>query len=152
MNRAQKRDAVLEQKFYFRKDVFLPGRQARFPCTEPTSSPPCGEVKSPCSEAKAPAQPTPCSEVNASAHPTPCSEAETNVPSTPGGEAKPNASPSPCSEAQNAGSSPSAPAGKEKVLRNCYPEVEPPETLERMPVEKEYEEMTINEIINGKVR
>ena len=44
------------------------------------------------------------------------------------------------------------PVGKDKVLRNCYPEFEPPEILERAPVDEEYEEMTINEIINGKVR
>lgn len=33
MNRAQQRDAVLQQKFYFRKDVFLPVREVTFRCT-----------------------------------------------------------------------------------------------------------------------
>ncbi|KZT42485.1 glutamate-cysteine ligase catalytic subunit [Sistotremastrum suecicum HHB10207 ss-3] len=41
---------------------------------------------------------------------------------------------------------------KENKLRNCYPEVPPPADPEklRVPIEEEYEEMTIDEIINGK--
>lgn len=49
-----------------------------------------------------------------------------------------------------------APLKKEKKLRNCF--VTPPlpedalESLRRHSVDEEYEEMTMNEIINGKVR
>ncbi|KAF8513160.1 glutamate-cysteine ligase-domain-containing protein [Hysterangium stoloniferum] len=96
MNRAQKRDAVREQKFYFRKNVLAPGRSMDFPYTEAATD---------------------------NTH----AEAKANSPYHS-----------------------HAPIHKDKVLRNCYPDVQPPEGLERPPVEEEYEEMTINEIINGK--
>lgn len=125
MNRAQKRDAVHQQKFYFRKDVFPAGRNMDFPCTTPVPS--SDGEDSPCSDTKINSRPAPCGEVQAASSPHPCSEANVNGFSLH-----------------------AAPLGKENALRNCYPDVEPV-TLERMPVDEEYEEMTINEIINGKV-
>jgi glutamate--cysteine ligase catalytic subunit len=42
---------------------------------------------------------------------------------------------------------------KEKKLRNCFPVVQyPEEGFNSVPVEEEYEEMTMDEIINGTVR
>jgi glutamate--cysteine ligase catalytic subunit len=113
MNRAQERDAVHRQKFYFRKDVFPTGRSKDFPFTEPMPG--------------ATTQSVPCGEAQNTATPRPCSETKVN------GTSPPHAHPK-----------------KEKALRNCYPDVQPV-TLERKPVEEEYEEMSINEIINGKV-
>lgn len=41
---------------------------------------------------------------------------------------------------------------KERRLRNCYPPIPPPEEgLPNVAVDEEYEEMTMNEILNGKV-
>ncbi|KAH0827865.1 glutamate-cysteine ligase-domain-containing protein [Lanmaoa asiatica] len=40
---------------------------------------------------------------------------------------------------------------KERKLRNCFPRVPPPSTLVDTPVEDEYEEMSMEEIFNGKV-
>lgn len=48
--------------------------------------------------------------------------------------------------------SPGAPASKEKRLRNCFPDPPLPENgANVLPIEEEYEEMTLNEIMNGKV-
>ncbi|KAI8993904.1 glutamate-cysteine ligase catalytic subunit [Trametes punicea] len=95
MARAQKRDAIHSQKFYFRKDVFPSG----------------------------PSQP---------------SSLASSCPSTPvsehGGPIMVNGS-----------------RGKEKKLRNCYPL--PPKPDDANPagaVQDEYEEMTMQEIMNGK--
>lgn len=96
MARAQKRDAVHSQKFYFRKGVFPPG----------------------------PSQP---SSVASSCPSTPVSEH--------GGPILVNGV-----------------NGKEKKLRNCYPL--PPKPEDAIPagaVEDEYEEMSMVEIMNGKV-
>lgn len=43
---------------------------------------------------------------------------------------------------------------KEKKMRNCFPPVPFPENglVNRLPVDEEYEEMTMNEIMNGKVK
>ena len=43
---------------------------------------------------------------------------------------------------------------KDKKMRNCFPPLPLPDSraLNRRPVDEEYEEMTMNEIINGKVR
>jgi glutamate--cysteine ligase catalytic subunit len=42
---------------------------------------------------------------------------------------------------------------REKKMRNCYPSAPVPEGgVKRLPVEEEMEEMTMHEIINGKVR
>ncbi|CDO69209.1 hypothetical protein BN946_scf185042.g111 [Trametes cinnabarina] len=95
MARAQKRDAVHSQKFYFRKDVFPPG----------------------------PSQP---SSIASSCPSTPVSEH--------GGPILLNGV-----------------NGKEKKLRNCYPL--PPKPDDASPsgaVDDEYEEMTLQEIMNGK--
>ncbi|KAJ7346569.1 glutamate-cysteine ligase catalytic subunit [Mycena albidolilacea] len=44
-----------------------------------------------------------------------------------------------------------APASKEKRLRNCFPDPPLPENgANVLPIEEEYEEMTLNEIMNGK--
>lgn len=97
MARAQKRDAVHAQKFYFRKDVFPPG----------------------------PSQP---SSVVSSCPSTPVSEH--------GGPILVNGI-----------------NGKEKKLRNCYPlPPKPDDAALPAAVEDEYEEMTMEEIMNGKVR
>lgn len=39
-------------------------------------------------------------------------------------------------------------------MRNCFPPVPFPENglVNRLPVDEEYEEMTMNEIMNGKVK
>ncbi|KAF8578012.1 GCS-domain-containing protein [Ramaria rubella] len=127
MDRAQRRNAVHEQKFFFRKDVFPPGHSMDFPYTEPTPFSPCGgKGKKPCDEAKVNLKTPPCSEAQVVR--------------------------SPCGEARNADSTDveTMTPSRDNALRNCYPEFEPPENLVRAPVEEEYEEMTINEIINGK--
>jgi glutamate--cysteine ligase catalytic subunit len=129
MNRAQKRDAVHQQKFYFRRDVFPAGRSNDFPCTEPTPTPSGDKFEDPCAEANTTSRPALCKEAQATTLPSSCGEAKVNGISSP----------------------PARPFGKENALRNCYPDVEPPVTLERRPIEEEYEEMTINEVINGKV-
>ena len=48
----------------------------------------------------------------------------------------------------------SSPRKKEKKMRNCFPPPQLPEdgVLNRLPVEEEYDEFTMNEIMNGKVR
>ncbi|EMD37301.1 hypothetical protein CERSUDRAFT_113950 [Gelatoporia subvermispora B] len=92
MARAQRRDALHTQKFYFRKDVFPPGSTSATPTPSATSS----GYSSPI-------------------------DGTNGVPR------------------------------KEKKLRNCYPEAPAPENgFRRTPVEQEYEEMTLAEIMNGK--
>ncbi|KZT10714.1 glutamate-cysteine ligase catalytic subunit [Laetiporus sulphureus 93-53] len=95
MERAQKRDAVHSQKFFFRKDVF-----------PPTSS-----------SSRASSR---CSSCSSSGHSSPVDGAD------------------------------DAPK-KERRLRNCFPPVPKPSNgyLQR-PVEEEYEEMTMEEIMFGK--
>lgn len=46
------------------------------------------------------------------------------------------------------------PIKKEKKMGNCFPPPQLPEdgVLNRLPVDKEYDEFTMNEIMNGKVR
>lgn len=90
MARAQKRDAVRSQKFYFRKDVFPPGSsRASSVCSSGASSPVDG----------------------------------------PGGTQQ-----------------------KERKLRNCFPSIpRPVDGFDPRPVEDEYEEMTMEEIMFGKV-
>jgi hypothetical protein len=48
----------------------------------------------------------------------------------------------------------SSPRKKEKKMRNCFPPPQLPEDgiLNRPPVDEEYAEFTMNEIMNGKVR
>ena len=96
MARAQRRDAVRSQKFYFRKDVFP----------------------------------------SASSHPSRSS----SIPS------------SPCSE--HVGQIPiNGVDGKEKKLRNCFPlPPVPDDAFVPRSIEDEYEEMSLEEIMNGKVR
>lgn len=135
MDRAQKRDAVRQQKFFFRKDVFPAGHSMDFPCTEPIPLPEGDRVTTPCTEARANPQPAPDNETQgtSTASPCPCSQVKTNGSSSPYMRFTP-------------------PLEKEKALRNCYPDIAPPVILDRKPVQEEYEEMTINEIINGKVQ
>ena len=83
MQRAQRRDAVLSEKFYFRKDIFPPGS-------------------------------------------TPSSASSNDSESR---------------------------LKKERKLRNCYPSLPKPANGYKVgPVQSEYEEMTLQEIMNGKVR
>ena len=91
MGRAQKRDAAVSKKFYFRKEVF-------------------STVRSGASSA-----------------------ASSSGASTP---------------------SDGSPRKKEKKMRNCFPLPQLPEDgiLNRLPIDEEYDEFTMNEIMNGKVR
>ena len=94
MARAQRRDAIHTQKFYFRKDVFPPGVPS--PIITPESS-------------------------------------GTTSPIEPN-------------------SVDGIPRRKERKLRNCFAAVPPPENGHTHgPVEDEYEESTLDEMINGKV-
>ena len=93
MARAQRRDAIHTQKFYFRKDVFAPGT------TSPISTPASSGTSSP-------------------------------IDPVANG----------------------IPYKKERKMRNCFPAPEKPESWKpEGPVEDEYEEYTLDEIINGKV-
>lgn len=95
MARAQRRDAIHTQKFYFRKDVFPPGI------------------------------PSPISTPNSSG---------TTSPIEPNGVN-------------------GIPRRKERKLRNCFAAIPVPENGHtHAPVEDEYDEFTLDEIINGKVR
>ena len=97
MARAQRRDAVRTEKFYFRKDVFP----------------------------------------SASSHP---SSVASSAPSSPISE---HGGPIPVNGAN----------GKETKLRNCFPlPPRPDDALLAGSVHEEYEEMTMVEIMNGKVR
>lgn len=91
MARAQKRDAIRQGKFFFRKSVLPPGYMS-----STTSTP------------------------SSSGWSTPA-EGQDGIPK------------------------------KERKLRNCFPRVPPPPTLVNTPVEDEYEEMSMEEIFNGKV-
>ena len=93
MERAQRRDALHTEKFYFRKDVLPLGR------TVPASS----------------------------------------VSSSSSGSSSP------------VGYSSNGQVYKEKKLLNCFPSLARPENIVDSPVDQEYEEMTVDEIINGKV-
>ena len=96
MARAQRRDAVRSQKFYFRKDVF------------PSAS----------------SQPSRSSSIPSS----PCSEHGGQIPIN-------------------------GVNGKEKKLRNCFPlPPMPDDAFVPRSIEDEYEEMSLEEIMNGKVR
>jgi len=90
MARAQKRDAAVSGKFYFRKDVYVTGRSGAASASSSSGS------------------------------------------SSPTHEVLP----------------------KEKKMQNCFPPLPLPENgaLNARPVNEEYEEMTMDEIINGKVR
>ena len=91
MARAQKRDAIRQGKFFFRKNVLPPGDMS------PTmSTPPSSGSSSPV-------------------------EWQDGIPQ------------------------------KERKLRNCFPRAPPPPMLVDTPVEDEYEEMSMQEIFNGKV-
>jgi glutamate--cysteine ligase catalytic subunit len=94
MQRAQKRGAARDQKFFFRKDVFPPGQESRTP-----------------------------------------SIASSSCPASPTDETA------------------SQQLRKDKRLRNCYPSAPRPQNgYKYHRVEEEYEEMTLEEIMNGKVR
>lgn len=118
MDRAQKRDAINKQKFYFRKDILAPGRLIDSAYTAKSGPCNCG-----CNGSS--------DKTRVNGDPD-TGNLNDSIPSSPRSEQ-------------------SLPSYKDKALRNCFPDVEPPPTLERPPVEMEYEEMTINEIINGKV-
>ena len=95
MARAQRRDAVRSEKFYFRKDVFP----------------------------------------SASSQPSRASSTPSSPVSEHGGPILVNGN------------------GKEKKLRNCFPlPPMPDDAFVHGSVEDEYEEMSLEEIMNGKVR
>lgn len=96
MARAQKRNALHTQKFFFRKDVFPPGGPSR-----PESR---------------------CSSCSSSGASSPLSSPVDGTPR------------------------------KERMLRNCWPDVPRPENGARAkPVEEEYEELSLQDIMFGKV-
>lgn len=103
MARAQRRNAVGSQKFYFRKDVFPPSSSRASSASSSSASSPVDG-------------PSPCASCN--------------------------------------GASAGLSARKEKKLRNCFPLAPKPEEDDYMSaaVEDEYEEMSMVEIMNGKVR
>lgn len=97
MSRAQQRDAVHSQKFYFRKTLFPPGSSR-------------------------------------------ASSAASSGATTP-------------VEGQNGLNGLNGSRTKDKKMRNCWPAVPPPvDGFQNIPVDQEYEELSINEIMNGKVR
>lgn len=98
MQRAQRRDALRTEKFYFRRDIFLPNSSRSSTASNSGTSSPVGND---------------------------------------GG----------CGGIGN-GFTPK----KAKMMRNCFPEVPPPpEDYTARKVEDEYEEMTVEEVMNGKV-
>jgi glutamate--cysteine ligase catalytic subunit len=101
MQRAQHRDALRTEKFYFRKDIFLSNSSRSSSATSSGSTSPIG---SDCG----------------------CNSGSNGVDSFP---------------------------PKAKKMRNCFPEVPPPpEEYTERKVEDEYEEMTVKEVMNGKVK
>ena len=101
MQRAQHRDALQAEKFYFRKDIFLPNSSRSSSVSNSGTSSPVG---SDCG----------CNGINNGFH--------------------------------------YHTSKKEKMMRNCFPEVPPqPEEYSAKKVEDEYEEMTVAEVMNGKV-
>jgi len=105
MQRAQHRDALRTEKFYFRKDIFLPNSSRSSSATSSGSSSPVG---SDCG----------------------------------------------CNGASNGASNGfhHNPSKKVEKMRNCFPDVPPPpEEYVAKKVEDEYEEMTVAEVMNGKV-
>ena len=102
MQRAQHRDALRTEKFYFRKDIVLPNSSR--------------------------------------------SSSASNS-----GTASPVGSDCGCNDISNGLNH--LPPKKVKRMRNCFPEFPPPpEEYTARKVEDEYEEMTITEVMNGKVR
>jgi len=101
MQRAQRRDAIGTEKFYFRKDIFLPNSSRSSTATNSGTASPVG-----------------------------------------GG----------CGHNDISNGFPPQLPRKTKKMRNCFPEVPPPpEEYIARKVEDEYEEMTVAEVMNGKV-
>ena len=129
MARAQKRDAVKEQKFFFRKDVF----------------PPAGSAAPSPLRANVPLNPS-LGDVGTALKPI--------VTSTNGVNGRSPASPTvrtPISPISSSGAS--TPGTKSRRMNNCYTPPPPPEEgLPNGSVAEEYAEFTMNEIMNGAVR
>ncbi|KAL7415490.1 glutamate-cysteine ligase catalytic subunit [Mrakia frigida] len=122
MKRAQLKDAVTEKKFFFRKSVF-PGRTlSKHDIRSRPPSPPLATPVSPLTSSHS----VPWSGTSATPSPTSTHfSSSSHLPTTNGnGHAHPSRASS-----SGDGTRPSSPSG---------------------PVEDEYEEMTVNEIINGK--
>jgi len=101
MQRAQHRDALQTEKFYFRKDIFLSNSSRSSSVSNSGTSSPVG---SDCG----------CDGIGNGLHYNP--------------------------------------PKKVKKMRNCFPDVPPPhEEYTAKKVEDEYEEMTVAEVMNGKV-
>ena len=132
MARAQKRDSVGEQKFFFRKDVFPP---------VPSAAP------SPL-RANLPLQPSPLGDVGAT---LPAIDTSTKGVNGRGPASPSSATRTPISPISSSGAS--TPGGKSRKMNNCYTPPPPPEEgLPTAPVTEEYAEFTMNEIMNGAVR
>lgn len=100
MQRAQHRDALRTEKFYFRKDIFLPNSSRSSSAANSGSSSPIGGD---------------CDGNSNGIH--------------------------------------EFPPKKAKKMRNCFPGVPPaPEEYAEKKVEEECEEMTVAEVMNGKVK
>lgn len=126
MQKAQKRDAVRSEKFYFRKNVFSSAERPSSRSLRSSGSSSCGS----------------------------------SVPSTPQDDC-----PCPCGGANFSLDDKKVLGGglgngltngfvrpKVKKMRNCFPAPPKPETDRVVPVEDEYELMSIEEIMVGKVR
>jgi len=101
MQRAQHRDALQTEKFYFRKDIFLPNSSRSSSVSNSGTSSPVG---------------------------------------------------SDCGRNSISNGLNHHPPEKVKKMRNCFPDVPPPtEEYTAKKVEDEYEEMTVAEVMNGKV-
>jgi glutamate--cysteine ligase catalytic subunit len=161
MQRAQKRDAVHQEKFYFRKNV-LPVNlshsykfhEPRTPSDSGSASPPSGDESSK-ESSKSSGCDCGCGCGGASKkHNTMPNGVQVNSTALPNGHVE-NPTVEKVIETLTAGMT-----EKETRLRNCFPEVtlntQPPangmdDERMKVPVEEEYEEMTIEEVICGKV-
>ncbi|KZV60720.1 glutamate-cysteine ligase catalytic subunit [Peniophora sp. CONT] len=120
MDRAQKRGAVKEQKFWFRKDVF--------PRVGSAAPSPLQHVSS-------------LGDVGAALRPIVTSTTNGRPPVSPSAR-------TPISPISSSGAS--TPGTKSRRMNNCYTPPAPPEDgVPSTPVAEEYAEFTMNEIMNG---
>jgi glutamate--cysteine ligase catalytic subunit len=136
MQRAQRRDAVKEQKFWFRKDVFPAPRSHNASMASSPSIPsellPAANGDCGCSGSDG---------VNGSG----ASNGAVNASGNIVGSTTSSGASTPLSNASS--------HTKSRRMNNCYTPPPPPEDgLPSTPVEHEYAEFTLNEIMNGAVR
>jgi glutamate--cysteine ligase catalytic subunit len=154
MQRAQKRDAVHQQKFFFRKSVLPVDIEHAYKFHEPRTP----TIGTPPSRDESIKSSSGCGCGCG------CNGTKDKLDDQPqiNGKAKPNGiHPSKPTTVERAIETlVNGTAEKETVLRNCFPEVTlntlPPangvdDERRKVPIEEEYEEMSIEEIICGKV-